>query len=44
MLYLTSVEILEPAGGFERPVCRLLFGCSAIELHRPLRMPELVVL
>src|SRR5438105_11167174 len=26
---------MEPAGGFERSVSRLQFGCSAIELHRP---------
>ncbi len=25
---------LEPAGGFERPICRLLYGRSGIELHR----------
>ena len=25
---------VEPAGGFERPVCRIQFGCSGIELHR----------
>ena len=25
---------LEPAGGFEHPVCRVRFGRSPIELHR----------
>src|ERR1700750_893144 len=28
-------ELLEPAGGLERSICRLRFGRSAIELHRP---------
>jgi len=26
---------LEPAGGIERPICRLHFGCSVFKLHRP---------
>ena len=25
---------VEPAGGFEHPICRLRFGRSIIELHR----------
>ena len=29
-----EVEQLEPAGGFEHPICRLQFGRSSIELHR----------
>lgn len=29
---------VEPAGGFERPVCRLQFGRSDIELHRHMKL------
>src|SRR6267154_2407592 len=29
-----SESELEPAGGFERSVCRIRFGRSSIELHR----------
>ena len=44
---------LEPAGGFERSVSRLRFGCSALELHRlivplgvqqqPARLPSTLI-
>ena len=27
-------EILEPAGGVERSICRIRYGRSGIELHR----------
>ena len=30
----TILRGLEPVGGIERSVCRLLFGCSTFELHR----------
>ena len=33
---------MEPVGGFERSVCRLQFGCSAIKLHRRLLIDEIV--
>ena len=33
---------LEPAGGFERSVCRIRFGCSGIELRRPRETAKIV--
>ncbi|MEA2540312.1 MAG: hypothetical protein QOH35_1678 [Acidobacteriaceae bacterium] len=34
---IASREV-EPAGGFERPICRLQFGRSDIELHRHMKL------
>lgn len=28
------VQVLEPAGGIEHSICRVLFGRSIVELHR----------
>ena len=31
---ISELKGLEPAGGFEPPICRLRYGRSGIELHR----------